>query len=189
MFMRNTLGECLPCFTTKLPEAVDLHPCQSDTGLVTLQKLFYERRLVFVRTVRHPVQIVESFVHLRSTKPDVPRARDDDKAVRRWITSESTGVLRQRLQVKENCRRYGHAFVEVRYEDLSTDEGKDRFAERLAAAIRSKPGGIRTALSAFGNSSKAYAGRLRSGVRDVLGPERRAWWEHALGPIIKREGY
>lgn len=190
MFMRNLLQDTLPCFSTKLPEMVDMHPAQSATGLLALSGLFYKRTLVLVRTKRHPVQIVESFVHLRKANPTTPRARDDDKAVRRWITQESRGVARQRVELGEMRRRRGHHFVEVRYESLNTSEGREAFAERLGKVVGCGAKPIRRGLDqSWGNRSAAYAGRLKSGVDSVLTDDRRAWWEHALEPIIHREGY
>lgn len=188
MFMRNTLHDHLPCFSVKLPEMVDLHPAQSDTGLLALSGLFYKRRLVLVRTVRHPLEIVESFVHLRMAKERAPRARDDDRRVRRWIEDESRGVMRQRLELGEMLSERRHRLIEVRYESLATDEGKDKFAARMQKAT-GDAGTLRAGLDDFGNRSRAYAGRLKSGVDTVLTDDKRKWWAHALRQVIKREGY
>lgn len=188
MFMRNTLQKHLPCFSTKLPEMVALHPAQSDTGLLHLSGLFYQRRLVLVRTVRHPLEVVESFVHLRAAKPRSPRGRDDDRRVRRWIEDESRGVMRQRLELGEMLSERRHRLVEVRYEALKTADGRDEFAEKMRKAT-GDAGTLRKGLEDFGNAARAYAGRLKSGKGAVLSEERRAWWAHALREVVRREGY
>lgn len=51
----------LPIHTQKIHEGNPLHPCKSDNGLITLQDLYRNRQVLFIRTFRNPIEIFESF--------------------------------------------------------------------------------------------------------------------------------
>lgn len=101
-FMRHILKRLSGVFAFKLAEGRVLHPCQSGDGLVELHKILRHKRLVLVRTVRHPLELAESFVALRDPRlheaggvPENLAKFSDERAVE-FVRLESENTARQR---------------------------------------------------------------------------------------------
>lgn len=198
--MRRMLKALEGAFTSKLHEHNGLHPCESDDGLLTLSHWLQKETVVFVRTVRHPLAIADSFVatrqeSMRDRNPGL--AQHDDERVVKFIRSESDGTDAQRDTLIETSTRahkqWDHHLVEARYEDLANPGYRDLFALAVSkhmpdagAAYRQLAG----RLDAEWGSEPVRDGKLHRDITErVMGDERAAWFREQLQDIIEREGY
>jgi len=195
-FMQLCLKRLPDILAMKLPEMRKLHPAKSADGLIELARWFSGLGwdLTFVRTVRHPVEIVESFEAARfhpALKDEVAGlARNTDADVLRWIRSESEGfhaqceTLRQLHDTSRKVRRPVQ-IVEVRYENLASEAQRGAYARLIAP---NHPQVLEEAFAEFGRTP-ARTGRLSHGIGRMLNGDRRAWFEKELADVIEREGY
>ena len=191
-FMLHCLQALEPAATVlKLTESNRLHPAQRRLGLWDLARLYRGRPLVFVRTVRHPHDIAESFLaartpELRGKMPGIARNSDGDIA--HWIREESTSVMVQRPTLAEEPHVM---LLEVRYESLDNDHAR----EGLIADLRKAPledqealEGVLARLREFGQAA-VRPGRLSKGMGIVSTPEEREYFRTRLRAVTRREGY
>lgn len=198
-FMRRTLGRLNGAMAFKLAEGRTLHPCQSDGGLIELHKMLRHHRLVIVRTVRHPLDIVDSFIALREpkmwgkrTKP-INLAKFQDARVLQFIRNESENTAIQREELREpDYSHAGIAFIEVRYETLASDDGREALARQVTEGLPEAGGEYARLLGALEDFGvrPAGVGKLKSGmVGDVMAPADKERWRSVLAKVIEREGY
>lgn len=171
-------------FAWKLTENSAFHPCWSDSGLTELVKSLHKHPTVVIRTVRHPLEIAESFA---ATRTDALRAhtpglaQNDHDDVVRWIRSESEGFHKQTAIARE--------VIEARYDDMPDPAYRSRLVERVREGLGSEAGKkLRRALDTFGGSP-ARKGRLSAGLGRVLTDEEREWYREQLADVIEREGF
>ena len=188
-FMEKCLLSLRGVLTVKLPEGRLLHPCQSVDGLVDMCHWFQHRKLILIRTIRHPLEIAESLVALRTQSPHHGALwKKTDDWVVRIISAESERVLEQRPKLL--ALPYGR-FIEVHYEDLADPERVDAF---VTDVVHSLPDmelnrvNLTRALGTFGKIP-VRNGRLARGLDRAMEPEQREWFRRQLTGVIKREGY
>ena len=87
-FVDNMLEAGTGYFHTKLREFDHLHPVNSDDGLWNLASVFSKRFLLFVRIVRNPIDIFESWYHRKGECIG-------DKQMYTWIENESVNTALQ----------------------------------------------------------------------------------------------
>ena len=185
-FMQLCLKRLDNIITLKLPEMRSFHPCKSKTGLLELARWlkWSHLDLTMVRTIRHPLELVESFEAARF-HPDLRDrvgglAKNTDANVCRWIRSESENYHDQAEALRELCR-----VVEVRYEALADKEQAKQYARQIYG---NKDQVLIEAFDGFGGTA-VRSGRLMFGIGKVLTDDRRAWFEKELWDVIQREGY
>lgn len=161
----------------KLNEHHALHPVHSRTGLYDLARLFATERLILVRTVRHPMEIAESFLATRQHGDGSSGlARKSDDEIWRMVAEESTSVMVQRPLLEE----VGVPLIEVRYEEFPG------LADKLGAHLDTKPMAERLA---YYRTESVREGRLLHGQDRVSTDAERAFFAMRLDPIARREGY
>ena len=69
----------------KFKDMSPLHPGKCDNGMLALSQVFSECRLIFVRSVRHPIEIVKSFYAMRQGL--VPSSGN----IREWARPRTAG--------------------------------------------------------------------------------------------------
>lgn len=192
-FMQQALAKLKTPLTEKIGEGSLLHPCRSHDGLRTLSHLFASRPVVFVRTVRHPVEIAASFVAARHLTEEEPEsfsglAKNSDADVLRFVRSESVSVADQREHFAETD--WPHELIEVRYEDLSAKDYREIVASKIVSAsgvTDKEKWPLIAKLDTFG-VRPTRPGRLSHGV-DPITSKHRAEFAHQLADVIQREGY
>lgn len=189
--------ECLNGVETqKLKEIARLHPCLSRDGLLRLSEVFCETRLVLVRTVRHPLDVVRSFYALRKIEERGGVGRNGDQRIYHFIRSESesTNEQIQRIRYDKPWCLYDVHVIEAKYECLADPDARIGFIRDLCELLPNEREN-RQALenhfkATFGKrEAAAREGRLKSGTGVVLDKARKAWWEENLHHILTREGY
>ena len=188
-FMEKTLRSLQGVLSVKLHEFLLQHPCQSRDGLLDLAHFFNRRRLVIIRTVRHPLEIAESFVALRSQNEDtfVHRKKTDAEVVQ-FINMESVNVRRQSAKLLESLP---DRFIEIRYEDIPDPKKAGSFVDEVVRHLphqKQNHANLTTALKNFGKVP-VRGGRLSRGLGRVMAQEQREWFRERLGDVIRREGY
>jgi len=141
----------LPIHTQKIHEGSSLHPCQSDTGLLTLQDIYRNRKILFIRTFRDPIQIFESFRAMDGTV-----GKQKDERIFDFIETEHKNFRKQKL---DNC-------VEIDFDALSTETHKEYIAHRIGLRVLDK-GRIKNVLNKYGHNP-IRKGRLSMGITESL---------------------
>lgn len=177
------------CVHQKMAEWSPLHPAQSATGLVGLGRTFIHHRLVFVRVVRHPLEVCESFygaklIARRSGKCKGIASNGDD-AIAAFIENTSRNSHEQRAAMgREPLSKYGHGFIELRYERI----GEPGYVRDVCGEL---PGADK--IAAYAESAWGVApvrtGRLSEGIGSALPDGRRAWFAERLAESIERDGF
>lgn len=195
--MRRMLGALHDTYATKLHEHNPLHPCESDDGLLTISHWMLKDAVVFVRTVRHPLHIVDSFLATRTatmSDRNPSLACHSDERVERFIRSESEGVAAQReaLEVMPKAEGREHYLIEVRYEDLESEDYRDWFADevyRRLSTDAARHDSLRRRLHEEWGRRPTRDGKLNRGWDWVMDGETEARWTERLADVIEREGY
>ena len=187
----------------RIPETQKSHPVKSRSGLLDLVKalIFPSRsmhQVLLIRTVRHPLDIVESFLAARL--PNAPKglssqAQALDSTIRKYIQEESASwaVQRPRLLAQEPDklpREGGKNNIEVleaRYDPAAIAALWDPVSRFLGPRARGLDG-FRTVLGTF-NKMPVRAGRLGLRLGRISTPEERDYWTNELAEVIEREGY
>lgn len=194
-FMARCISALREPFTCKLIEHSDLHPCQSQDGLRELSVALEDRRMVLVRTVRHPMEMADSFVVMR--RDGIAQKTGDisdysDERVVEWIKAESRHAAIQREWFSHRGGA-DHRWVQVRYESLTTREGREAAAARITDAAGINAVGrelLLEELETFGDPDEvAQIGRLSEGVDRAMSETQRAFFEPRLRAVMEREGY
>ncbi len=156
----------------KISEGSPFHPCQSDLGLLDIRRLFRDHETKFVRIVRDPMQVAESFVAARSDvfgdEMEGLRKHSDQKVVE-FVLGEFYGVNVQREAL-------GDSLVELSYDMMSNEEypayaEEESGIEGLARAIRDRWG------------QPVRPGRLSHGVEVEMTPAQRHYFSKSFSPI------
>jgi hypothetical protein len=176
----------------KIGEGDRLHPCNSRDGLINLCQLYRRRGVLFVRTVRDPVAIFNSFYgarHLVSTHQThglslYGIANNDDERIYKFIESERDSVKEQMSDAygpTPSRPSIQSRVITVEYEKLSDQEYRDNLYETLIMSIHSirliknKDSTIplKNALDNFGKHS-VRDGLMNHGMGDemFLSPEK-----------------
>jgi len=197
-FLARCLSSLVGVFSFHLPDGAKLHPSKHKDGLIQLDALFWNHRTIWVRIVRHPMDIVESFLALRMVTPDAARAMDKDPQIVQWIVNEHKHVRVQRKLLKlQNPAWEPHHLIEVRYEVLAHPEGREAFAEELAALLPDHTENLQHLLGELATFSvkPANMGKLRAIRMDklkngpVMTPAERVYFEKELATVIIESGY
>ena len=183
----RTLGH--DALVIRVPETRLAHPRRTRDGLVELVRTFAVHKVLLIRIVRHPLDIVESV--LAGRRLDFPTGslgRRTDERICRMIIEESESWAEQLplLVGEENC-----TVVEARYEALATEEGMKRLVRAVRAFVGKDARGLkdfRTFLDTFGRVP-VRMGRLELGIGRQSTDEERDYFEEALAAVILREGY
>lgn len=153
---------------TRIKEANFVHPCRSTEGLIGLSQLLDGS--LFIRIVRDPVEIVESFYAKRDARSKNPfRGVNDDDRIIEFIESERINVDRQIRFAKEHDIPF--RLIEVSYEQLGTGTGKRDFADALVKEIPVVPNLFSETvgyLKKTWNVVPAREGRLSLGITERL---------------------
>lgn len=168
----------------KLSEVHPLHPAQSRNGLWELARMFRGHDLTLVRTVRDPMEVVESFLTARLPEaqeaPLAGLAKNSDGDICQWIQEESTSVMIQRPMLAEETHC---TLIEMRYELLGNPAGKRELLEHFPESDL-----LVSRLGEFGRTP-VRDGRLKRGLGIVSTDEEREYFSTHLKTVITREGY
>ena len=198
-FMRDLLhklGAGILAF--KLAEGRLLHPCKSKDGLSEFHKMLSFKRLVLIRTVRDPMEIVASFIALRNPKlwkkgaKPINVAKFSDEKIVSFVTLESEYTALQRPMLLDPPYVHkGLDFIEVRYEDLADEAKRKAFAERVAGNLPAPEANLGRLIRGFESWGKTPVGpgRLRTSDTEPMDTDTRAWFAAQLSGVIEREGY
>ena len=180
-------------FPVKLEEGRIFHPCRSRDGMLELARWFRLSKPLFIRTVRHPLELVESFLALRDRGTfdgyAGVLASFTDERICQFINNESRNTARQRDQMRSpDWEHTGQKYVEVRMDELASEGVKLDLARRLGSWL--DPHKCKRFLDDYGRVPTTR-GRLSEGM---LGESRmtihqRAFFEERLAETIQREGY
>lgn len=203
-FMRDVLRALDGVFVSKIPEQAPNHPAfcpgkswgaeeASEGGLVALSQLGQKETLVFVRTVRHPMEVVRSL--LATQEPGLREkagglASNSDENIVAWIRSESANFQAQASWLLANP--YGHRLVQVRYELLDGAARRKRYAKAIASGLPDEDEQWRRLYKALNRRWKkkpSRAGRLSSGIEPDVSEERLDFFRRELAETVEREGY
>ena len=188
----------------RIPETQKSHPVRSRSGLLDLVKalIFPSRsmhQVLLIRTVRHPLDIVESFLAARL--PNAPKglssqAQALDSTIRKYIQEESASwaVQRPRLLAQEpdklprQGKKNNIEVLEARYDREAIAALWDPVSRFLGPGADRSLEAFRAALGTF-NKKPVRAGRLGLGLGRISTPEERDYWTNELAEVIEREGY
>ncbi len=178
----------------RIPDGAKLHPSKTPDGLISLAATLYDRDVVFVRIIRSPLDIVDSFLALRKLTPGAARANDTNERIVRWIVSEHVNMAMQRRTLIKPQELWGrHSVVELRYEDMASAEGREAFVNEIVPLLPdSAVNRVRLLgeLETFGNRPYAIFGKLKAGLDGpVMTPEERAYFAEQLHDVIEETGY
>ena len=184
----------------KLTEARILHPCQSEDGLIELHTLLRKKHVVLVRTVRHPMEVAESFLALQNPAtwpPDAKRpglANFTNARFAGFVTRESENTALQRpALLAPDYRHRGLSFIEIRYEDLADGAGQEEFARLVAEKLPEPDTNFQILVDALRDygENPVGVGRLFAGggVVEPMGERERSWFAARLAGVAEREGY
>jgi len=182
----------------KWKEIATSHPSWSPSGMLDLAEVFCETPLLFVRTIRHPLEIVRSFYALREDRGDnVGTAHlANDEMILHMIRSESTTSEFQieALRTKEPWCKYMGSVVEVRYEEFGDIPNRGRLVKRICECLPHREENSALLFSAientFGVAAKsARVGRLTTGQPGTISKTKLEWWKKNLNDVAEREGY
>lgn len=203
-FFREVLADSLDgVFVSKIPEQAPNHPAfhparswgawaTAAEGLVALSRWLQKEDVVFVRSVRHPMEIVRSLVAARKMGEENVGgiASNSDEDVVDWIRSESQNFARQAGWLASNP--YGHRIVTVRYELLDGASRRKAFANEVCRGLPNAEENLDRLyrnLNQRWKTKPARPGRLSTGVEADLSEDQLAYFEAALAGTIEREGY
>jgi hypothetical protein len=93
-FVNQMLSQGIDVVTGKIAEGHSYHPIRSDHGLIDLSYTFQRCNLVFVRTIRDPISIFESFYHARKVQMGNLGKVEDD-SIKQMIELEETNTTEQ----------------------------------------------------------------------------------------------
>jgi len=197
-FLARCLSSLAGVFALYLPDGAKLHPSKSPEGLVLLDALFWNHRAIWIRIIRHPLDIVESFLALRMVTPEAARARDSDQRIVEWIVNEHRHVKAQRkLLGQQNPNWEPHHLIEVKYESLANPKGRKMFAKNLVKLLprrKANHAHLLEQLDTFGvkpaNMGKLRAAKMgKLGRGPVMTPAERIYFEKELATVITESGY
>jgi hypothetical protein len=181
----------------KWKEISPLHPALCDNGILELSQVFSECRLIFVRSVRHPMEIVKSFYALR--KGLVPSSGTirytSDEKILEWIEIEikNTASQKRRMRNEHPWKVYDHHVIEAKYEILSSED-RSGFTKEFSTLLPQSERN-RSIIESFldtqwnSKSSSFRPGRLQAGCDVTMSDEKRAWWANELENLADKEGY
>lgn len=169
----------------KIAEGDQLHPCQSKDGLLGLAQLYRSDHVVFVRSVRKPTAILESFLAARKIASESGRieriAANSDERIFRFIKDERDHVRYQtqrHAQMKRKAAKAGRQFwpfqvVTFDYDRMHDPTARAYFMSNVLDLMHSsdvyalnRAGRI---LDTFGQRSGAVrTGRLSEGITEPL---------------------
>lgn len=196
--MRRLLGPLKDTYVSKLHEATALHPWRSKRGLLDISQWMLKDRLVFVRTVRHPLNVVESFLALRTDElrqNNASLAAHSDERIIAFIVGESEGAAAQRHEVERNRADKGweHHFVQARYERLGDESYQREFAWDVCRHLSTPERSFQSLTRRLAEEWKQRPvrdGKLRAGMDErIMTDGEEARWRAALQDVIEREGY
>jgi len=132
----------------KIDENYRLHPCQ-EGSLLDLAQIFSTTgdNVIFVRTIRNPIDIMESFYYARLWEKE--RFGDKvgpgigglsyltDEDIKTWIIYEDnyTSVLKKSMSNFKWNHRGRLRHIEIRYEDLHKEGGQNLFIASLCGEL------------------------------------------------------
>ncbi len=164
----------------KIREGDRLHPCQSNYGLISLAQLFRNDSVIFIRTVRDPAAIFESFYAARiipgMTRPPVQgmiRMQHNlgmvtDERIYQFIVKERANTEAQIQKAEKLPFRF--QLIQVQYDELFFEPGQDRFLADLSHYIGDVRH-VREAVKRLWGKSPVREGRLSAGIKESLLPE------------------
>ena len=164
-----------------------VHPCRSGDGLIGLTELFRDRNVIFIRSVRSPREIFESFYagrKLRGRHHEMAAiAKYDDAGIFKYIDAERKNFeYNKRLHAKllkrwiaDDVIGYRFDVVEFDYDNMNEESCKREFLKELKTYLPSALHFIlhkmMDRLQSFGDPAKSVRlGRLVYGVRETLLP-------------------
>lgn len=189
--MEKALGRADGCLHTKLQEACKLHPCQSRDGLISLLHMFSGCRVVIVRTIRHPMEIVESFMHARANVDATGRykglAANSDSQIIDYIRNESRNTHAQRaIMDMDPAHGADLVWIDVKYEAIELAGWIEKLAKAGIGVHR-----VRKFIEDKNMKESVRAGRLGDGKahQSYLSPEEHQWWRGKLRDVLAKECY
>ena len=180
-----------------LHEGLGPHPQNAARGLLELADMFAPQRVIFVRVVRHPLEIAESWAFLRreggkgSGGPTPSAAQLPDAHIVKSIRKEYEGFAGQvdELLTPDVRLRYPPVIIEARMEQFAV-QPHPMFAELLPLVPANKANAALPAIAAerYGKVPLRW-GRLKANAGAVMTTEQRAWFADKLGDVITAQGY
>ena len=112
---KNILLKLKGVYYRKIPEWHGIHPCQSSDGLLSLNLLL--DNILFIRTIRNPIDILESFYMFRQPKYK-------DHVFSKWIDWEILNfIINEELNTR---RQINHEHWRSKIIKISYDRMKDK---------------------------------------------------------------
>jgi len=180
--MQKVMTGCLSDYQ-KIREGDILHPCNSDNGLVSLAQLYRDGYTVlFVRTVRDPVDIFESFyavnyLHKKRLggqhKPGMApllgkmtknMMENTDEKIFEYVLNDHFHTEKQ----KNLYQPWPFNLIEVGYKALHTEEGQREFISRLAIAGEERQVRIGRNMKDIWGVKPVREGRMSHGMTESL---------------------
>jgi hypothetical protein len=120
-FVNQMLSRGVGLIAGKIAEGHSYHPIHSDHGLLNLSYTFQRCNLVFVRTIRDPIKIFESFYHARKVQMgNLGKVGDD--SIKRMIESEEINTLKQSREIiivtLDFNRMQEHSYISEKIHDI-----------------------------------------------------------------------
>lgn len=182
---------------TRINEGTPLHPRNDYHGLLALVKTFVYRRVVFVRTIRHPVDVVNSWLVVH---PEVLEDRRKFEDFLDMYEAESDGVKKAREEIFST--QYGEkpsgeprivdvTFAEIQYENLGDQRVREKFFRKVSQKVPDADANFwkwNSYVESVWNVEPVRKGRLQSGIMHQQLPDD--WLQQIrseLSKVIERE--
>jgi hypothetical protein len=181
-WMRCMLEKGVGYAARKLPELSPLHPCKSDKGLLGLMAAV-GRPFLFVRTLRHPLEIVRSWYSLRTVDAHPASiGHAADETILQMLVAERDNTASQ-MPAMAKVGWNQHVLI-VRYEDLDDPRLAPKILDAIARALplpKENALRFREYHRDTWRKVSVWQGRLELGIeRDPLTAEQRRWWSARL---------
>ena len=180
-----------------LDETRLMHPVNSPIGLLELATIFRTQRVIFVRAVRHPLEIAESCCFLRREGgegeggPTTYAGRQTDQQIVTIIRKEYDGFAGQAAKVLSAGAKlqYPPVIIQARLEEFAV-QPHPMFAGLLPLLPDNEANAALPTIAAerYGTVPSRW-GRLKANVGAVMTTEQRAWFADTLGDVITAQGY
>jgi len=185
--------------TTRISEGAVLHPRHDPSGFLFLAQAFIYHTLVFVRTTRHPVDVLNSLaVVYPSLVKDINEFRYEVEQYR--LESEGSATAQELVRMYQDIqqkhvfisRKKPIVFATIKYEDLGNPEVRDSFLKTIADQTPFPQENFyiwRFYLEEVWKVDPVREGRLSTGkMQQMLSSKQLQYIRERLGGIIDKEG-
>lgn len=211
-FMQKMLAQGKGYIPVYIREYDTLHPCNSSWGLLLLARCLCKSAPIFVRTIRNPHDIFDSFYTLNHLGRMAEKIEDETIYSLIWKESKNSALQAEGLVTKEakpivwrdiqgypvQSKAAGVTdglrpkIITVRYEDLADTKARLVFLEELTSSLKLGQENHKIFLKYIEDvflKVSVRVGRLKSGITNLVPPEKHREIKRRLKDIFVMGGY